>query len=127
MADIGFRLNDAKSLFFDRPVRSAVDRAKMKVLSKYGAFVRRTARSLIRTRKSATPRGRPPADRTGRLKSTILFVRDPNAESVLIGPYKLNGTGPPGLAYLEENFPFMGPANEKNLPKLPGMWKDSVS
>ena len=116
----------AKALFFDRPVRQAVDRTKLKVLSKYGAFVRRTARASIRNRKGKTPPGRPPANRTGLLKKFIYFVRDPAADSVLIGPAKLNTTDPPGLEWLEENFPFMGPAHEENLPKLPGMWKDSI-
>lgn len=117
----------AKALFFDRPVHRAVDRAKLKVLSKYGAFVRRTARSSIRNRKGDTPRGRPPANRTELLKKYIYFVRDPSADSVLIGPAKLSGTeDKPGLEWLEENFPFMGPAHEENLPKLPGMWKDSI-
>jgi hypothetical protein len=117
----------AKALFFDRPVTRAVDRAKLKVLSKYGAFVRRTARASIRNRKGDTPRGRPPANRVGTLKKYIYFVRDHSADSVLIGPAKLSGTeDKPGLEWLETNFPFMGPAHEENLPKLPGMWKDSI-
>lgn len=117
----------AKALFFDRPIKAGVDRAKLKALSKYGAFVRRTARSKIRTRKGRTPRGKPPANRVGTLKKFIYFVRDPASDSVIIGPAKLvNVEESPGLEFLEDNFPFMGPANEENLPKLPGMWKDSV-
>lgn len=119
-------IGKAKTLFFDRPVMRAVDKKKQKVLSKYGAFVRRTARASIRSRKGRTPRGRPPANRTGLLKKFIFFVRDPVADSVLIGPAKLNTTDPPGVEWLETNFPFMGPAHEQNLPKLPGMWEDSL-
>lgn len=42
-------LVETKSLFFDREaIRKAFSRAELKVLSKFGAFVRRTARQSIR-------------------------------------------------------------------------------
>ena len=41
---IGLKLNQAKSMFFDKPVRRAVDRAEKRNLSRFGAFVRTAAR-----------------------------------------------------------------------------------
>src|SRR5690606_6172596 len=49
-------------LFFDRKaVTSRVDKATRKVLSRFGAFVRRTARSSIRKRKKTSQPGSPPS------------------------------------------------------------------
>ena len=141
---IGMRLNQAKGLFFDRPaVTSAVDRAERKVLSRFGAFVRRGARSSIRKRKSISQPGSPPSSHVGLLKNTIFFVYEPNRSNVVIGPLLLNkGTDAPAL--LEHGGtvnrrrrrkrvrmtyrarPFMGPAFEREKPKLPAMWRDSV-
>ena len=54
---IGFEI---KQLFFDREaVTSRVDPATRKVLSKFGAFVRRTAKGSIRRRRKAAPPGSP--------------------------------------------------------------------
>jgi len=56
---IGFEI---KQLFFDREaVTSRVDPATRKVLSKFGAFVRRTAKGSIRRRRKAAPPGSPPS------------------------------------------------------------------
>lgn len=126
MVSLGFGLKKAKTLFFKKGDWKRIKNSEMAVLGRYGAYVRRTARQSIRKRKGKTPRGKPPADRTGLLRKTILFVKDYARDSVVIGPWKFETQSAPGLAYLEENFPFMGPANEKNLPKLAGMWKDSI-
>jgi hypothetical protein len=45
---IGIRVNAAKSMFFDRVILNAVNKAEIKTLSKMGAFVRTSARSSIR-------------------------------------------------------------------------------
>lgn len=148
MAVIGFRLNQAKALFFDRQrVTSAVDRAERRVLSRFGAFVRRSARSSIRRRKKVSEPGKPPSSHTGLLRRHILFVYLADRGSVVIGPIQLNrGTDAPEL--LEHGGtvvrrtrrgstkrrrrlryrprPFMGPAFEREKPKLPVMWRDSV-
>ena len=51
-----------KQMFFDRAkVKNAVDKGVRKVLSKFGAFVRRTARSSIRKRKRVSAPGEPPS------------------------------------------------------------------
>lgn len=46
---LNLKIADVKKMFFDRAaVSGAVDKASMKVLSKFGAFVRTAARRLIR-------------------------------------------------------------------------------
>ena len=90
---LGVQIGPAKSLFFDRPaVRNAVDRAQRRVLSRFGAYVRRGARSSIRKRKRPAPPGSPPSDHTGRLKRNIFFVYEPVKSSVVIGPARLSGS-----------------------------------
>lgn len=141
---IGMKINQVKGLFFDSPaVTTAVDRAERKVLSKFGAFVRRGARSSIRKRKAVSSAGSPPSSHVGLLKKGIFFVYEPQKATVVIGPVLLNkGTDAPEL--LEHGGrvvrrkrkkrvrmtyrprPFMGPAFEREQPKLPQMWRDSV-
>ena len=140
---IGFEIT---KLFFDKKaVRDKVDVGTRRVLSRFGAFVRRTARSSIRKRKKASEPGAPPSSHIGLLKKFIYFGYDPSANSVVIGPVRLsqNGRGeaPELLEYggtttlqrrgkrVRANYqgrPFMGPAFEKEHPKLPAMWRDSV-
>lgn len=141
---IGMKLNQTKGLFFDRPaVANAVDRATRRVLSRFGAFVRRGARSSIRKRKAISQPGSPPSSHTGLLKRNIFFIYEPQRANVVIGPILLN-TGTDAPALLEHGGsvtrrrrkrrvratyrarPFMGPAFERERPKLPAMWKDSV-
>ena len=140
---IGFEI---KQLFFDRAaVTSRVDPSTRKVLSKFGAFVRRTAKGSIRRRRKAAPPGSPPSSHTGLLKKFIFFGYDPDQRSVVIGPTRLDrrgqGEAPSLLEYGGQTTlvrrgkrervtyrarPYMGPAFEKEQPKLPAMWRDSV-
>ncbi len=133
-------------LFFDtRKVRRAVDASARRVLSKFGAFVRRTARSSIRRRKKPSSPGSPPSSHAGLLKRFIWFGYEPARRSVVIGPARLTrkgrGEAPSLLEYggttrLEHRGkrkramvrarPFMQPAFEKEQPKLPAMWRDSL-
>jgi hypothetical protein len=122
-----------------------VDAGTRKVLSKFGAFVRRTAKSSIRKRKKPAPPGQPPSSHTGLLKKFIFFGFDPSKRSVVIGPVRLseNGRGEApsllehgGSAVLKRrgkrkrvNYrprPFMQPAMTKELPNLPALWRGSV-
>jgi len=141
---IGMKINQAKGLFFDQPtVINAVDRAERKVLSRFGAFVRRGARSSIRKRKSSSQPGSPPSSHVGLLKRNIFFVYESQRSNVVIGPILLNkGTDAPAI--LEHGGsvtrrrkkkrgrmtyrprPFMGPAFDREKPKLSAMWRDSV-
>ena len=130
-----------KQLFFDSPkVLGAVDKATRKVFSRFGAFVRRTARGSIRKRKKTSAPGQPPSSHTGLLKRFIFFSFDPSRKSVVIGPMRLNqrNTDAPhileygGTATLDKKQvtvrprPYMGPAFEKEKPNLPALWRDYV-
>jgi len=141
---------DVTKLFFDRKgVHDRVDRATRRVFSKFGAYVRRTARSSIRRRKRPSRPGQPPSSHTGLLKKFIFFSYNPTpapgSGSVVIGPVRLSqnerGEAPALLEHggrttlrrhgkpVRAKFrgrPFMGPAYEQEAPKLPAMWRDSV-
>jgi hypothetical protein len=134
-----------KRLFFDRPaVLSKLDAATRRVLSKFGAFVRRTAKSSIRKRKKPSPPGSPPSSHTGLLKRLIFFGYDPGKRSVVIGPEPLRSTveAPPLLEYggtarrknrrgksvtaTYKPRAYMGPAFQKEQASLPSLWRDSI-
>ena len=146
---IGFKIDEAKGMFFDAPkVMRSLDTAARSVLSKFGAFVRTAAKSSIRKRKKTSEPGSPPSSHTGLLKKFIYFGYDPTKQSVVIGPARLNstsGTAPETLEYGGKAIiatykkgkrvnrvvtiakrPFMHPALNQELPKLPSMWRDSV-
>lgn len=146
---IGMKLNEAKSMFFDaKKVMRSVDSATRRVLSKFGAYVRTAARSSIRKRKAASEPGSPPSSHTGLLRKFIFFGYDESRRSVVIGPTRLNqttGQAPEALEYggtstvvvrrrgkrVPTNVkvstrPYMHPAMNQELPKLPAMWADSV-
>jgi len=79
-------------MFFDRAeVIRRIDKGTRRVLSRFGAFVRRTARQSIRKRKRASKPGQPPSSHTGLLKQFIFFGYDARQRSVVIGPEKLKG------------------------------------
>ena len=137
----GFGFEITKLFFDKKAVRDKVDTGTRRVLSKFGAFVRRTARSSIRKRKRISHPGEPPSSHIGLLKKFIFFGYDPGSRSVVIGPVRLsqNGRGE-APALLEHGGPakvgkqrtkykprpFMGPAFQKEQPKLPAMWRDSI-
>ena len=139
--------------FFDRQsVINATDTATRNVLSKFGAFVRRTMKSSIRKRKRTSRPGEPPSSHAGQLKDFIYFAYEPATDNVVIGPEKLNakiGNAPEALEYggtsriatyrrakgkktvtmrnvAIKARPFAHPALAKELPKLPEMWRNSV-
>ncbi len=80
-----------------------MDRAKRRMFSRAGAFVRRRAKSSIRTSKNYSAPGKPPRQRTGsRFRQSILFAFDRQRESVVIGPFKYGkSTNPPAPELLE--------------------------
>jgi hypothetical protein len=83
-----------KDFFFDKQsVKSRMSKANRKALSKAGAFMRRRARSSLRRRKKSSAPGQPPSvhtsDRVATLKN-ILFAYEPQTESLVVGPVKLN-------------------------------------
>jgi hypothetical protein len=142
------RVDQAKGLFFDsKRVEGSVDVAERKVLSRIGAFVRRTARSSIRKRKRVSAPGQPPSSHTGLLKRFIFFAYEPTHHSVVIGPARLSqkvGDAPSALEHGGRSRvvvsrgkrqkrtvtirprPFMGPALERNLDEFADEWADSI-
>lgn len=181
---MGLRVKDAQQGFFDRrAVLDAVGKSRAKVLSRGGAYIRRTARSSMRpapasrlkkirallaarnqTRNpierqrldleiqvqrrlaSAAP-GKPPRTVLGLLKKFLYFAWDSSSRSVVIGPARLNGRSADDIPSVLESggttqvtrgrgrvvrtvriapHPYMGPALIKEIPKLPGLWADSV-
>lgn len=139
---ISMSLKEFKAGFFDRQtVQQAVDKAARKNLSKFGAFVRRSAQTSIRSRKRISEPGQPPSSHTGLLKRHIYFAYDGQKKSVVIGPvaWKKRGsfTVPEVLEYggqiREANHrynyrprPFMRPAFEKEKARIKDIWKDSI-
>jgi hypothetical protein len=134
-----------RQFFFDRQaVLSKVDAATRRVLSKFGAFVRRAAKSSIRSRKKPSAPGTPPSSHTGLLKRLIFFGYDPGRRSVVIGPAPLRSTveAPPLLEYggrarrrgrggksvtaTYKARPYMGPAFQKELKGLPPLWQNTI-
>ena len=104
---------DIKKMFFDRhAVTSAVDRATRRVLSRFGAFVRRTARSSIRKRKGISRPGAPPSSHTGLLKRFIYFGYDAPRRTVVIGPVALAKSDGEAPSLLEHGGTAMARGNQ---------------
>ncbi|HUU96241.1 MAG TPA: hypothetical protein VM487_10910 [Phycisphaerae bacterium] len=96
---------DYGKMFFDsKAVISRVDKATRRVFSRFGAFVRNTARKSIRKvsgkKKLPSRPGQPPKSRKGHLKRFILFGYDAGRRSVVIGPKAL-GSRPQAPEALE--------------------------
>lgn len=91
---IGLTVRQSRQGFFDRPaVIRAVGRARAAVLSKFGAFVRRSARSSIRPggKKGIVSKpGEPPRSHEGSLRRFLNFAWDPRSQSLVVGPEKTN-------------------------------------
>ena len=145
-----FRMKSVNlDMFFDTDrVKRAADTATRKVLSKAGAFIRTAARSSIRPRRAISPPGSPPSSHTGLLRKFIFFGYEAARKTVVVGPMRLNqkiGAAPEALEHGGPSTvvsglrgkrrkrririaarPFMGPAMEKELPKFPGLWANSV-
>jgi hypothetical protein len=136
-----------KDMFFDRHVvMRAMDSAKRKVLSQAGAFIRTAAKTSIRKRKKSAPPGSPPHSHEGSLRKLILFGYDRASDSVVAGPVGFaKSTAPKALEHGGETVvhsrrkgrlvsrkvkiaarPFMAPALEKERPKLPLLWRNSI-
>ncbi|MEX1016018.1 MAG: hypothetical protein WDZ31_04660, partial [Phycisphaeraceae bacterium] len=92
-----------KRMFFDRKrVIDATDRATRRVLSRFGAFVRQTARRSIRRRKRPSRPGQPPSSHVGLLRDRIFFGYDRERQSVVIGPAPINQRSPYGTTTVPE-------------------------
>ena len=139
---------DFKRMFFDsKTVRSKTDRATRRVFSRFGSYVRQTARRSIRKRKKRAPAGQPPSSHLGLLKRFIFFGYDVVRRSVVIGPLRLTKKGRGKAPSVLETGgritifskkknrqvqgtvrarPYMGPAFKKEQSSLPSLWRDSI-
>ncbi len=91
-----FTIKAAKGNFFDRKaVMDRVGPAKVKVLSRQGALVRRIMQRSMRKRKGAAPPGQPPNAHQGDLKDKLYFAYDERSDSVVVGPVKLGKSDVP--------------------------------
>jgi hypothetical protein len=136
-----------KDMFFDRlVVMRAMDSAKRTVLSRAGAFIRTAAKTSLRKRQGTAPPGKPPYSHEGSLRKLILFGYDRATDSVVVGPVGFaKSTAPRALEHGGETVvhqrrgrrlvsrkiriaarPFMAPALEKERPKLPLLWRNSI-
>lgn len=137
-----------KEMFFDRKeVVAALGRASVKVLSRFGAFVRKTAQQSIKSRKGVSAPGSPPSSHRGTLKRGVVFGYDLAQRSVVIGARPVSGTvtsaslhaleaGGRSLIKRKKDGklepidikprPFMGPAFRHELPGFPQLWANSV-
>ena len=136
---IGWRV--AKVDWFGDRVMQAKDRAARRVLSRFGAFVRQRVRSSMKRSKAVSAPGDPPARHNDLLYDLMVFAAD--AESVVIGPVPLHkpGAAPVTLEYGGEGVathqgrpfaafyrprPYLQPAFDVELEKMPPLWRDSL-
>jgi hypothetical protein len=111
---IGFSVNSARGLFFDRPaVMAAVSAARLRVLRHAGGLLRKLARNSIRKRKKASAPGSPPSSHSGILKRFIYFAWDSSSRSLIVGPARTNqvffdGDGRPVTGTVPEVLEFGG-------------------
>jgi hypothetical protein len=82
----------ARQFFRPDPLQRAAQRAKRRVLSRAGAYVRQTARRSLKPYQSPARPGDPPRSRTGLLKRFIYFGLMPDGHTVVIGPARLGRT-----------------------------------
>lgn len=82
--------------FTDPAIERALKKSTADALSKWGAFVRRSARQSIKKRKRASLPGEPPHSHEGSLKRLLNFYFDTVTKSVVVGPeIKANANGAP--------------------------------
>lgn len=110
----GKSLAQLKEWFFDREkILKAADKATVKALSKFGAFVRRRAQTSMKRRNKASAPGQPPSAHgnakqgqgkakkskyTGAwLRELLFFSYDPLTRTVVVGPLGFKGSGVPAL------------------------------
>lgn len=137
-----------KNSFFSRKiVTDKIGEARVRVLSRIGAFMRTRARSILRKRKRVSSPGQAPSVHTSSPTASLKNVQfgyDFGSRSVVVGPILLNGKngGAPVPEVLEfsgtvtrkgktlhyEARPFMGPTLKKEIAAgtLPPHWKNSV-
>ncbi len=117
-----------------KKVLARTKQGNFKSLAHAGAAIRLTAKRSIRRRKTASPAGQPSHTRKGQLRGAILYAVEKERGLVVVGPDvtkvgKSASAHEHGGRYKRQHYPrrpFMGPALEKNLDRLPRMWAGSV-
>lgn len=132
---IGVDIKMTKFFFDKEAVVKDTERKERRALSKVGAFVRRRARTLIRSRKRNPRRGRkaslsrpgmPPISWAKPGIRDILFYYDAKAKSVVIGPLMFNGTDdvPGFLEFGGSKLITESRYTDRQMGWQPGAWKD---
>ena len=109
-------------------------KARVDVLRRMGAYIRRAAQSKVRQSRNPSQPGEPPHTRRGALKRGILFGVDRRTNSVVVGPsVRFVGTSMQahefGGGYKRERYPkrpLMGPSLRESAPHLAKMWENAV-
>lgn len=140
-----------KSFFLDRRrVMRYASRAKRREGMRAGGLIRAIARRSLRKRKRYSRPGEPPSSHHGLLKRLLYFAWDPSTESIVIGPQpiaRIMGGQVPGVlehggvlhhrrrrrggkirrytAHYEPR-PYMAPAIEKAIPRIPRYWRNAI-
>lgn len=117
-------------------LRKAVKQYNIESLGHAAAIVRKTVRRSIRRRTGTnySKPGQPPKTKTGLLRNSIVYDVDRQAEEAVIGPTAnlidglgaLHEFGGKTRRGRYEPRPFMGPAYEKILPRLPESWRRKI-
>lgn len=91
-----------KQFFFDRDeVLRRLTKAERQMMVRFGGTVRKRAKGSIRSRKGASPPGKPPHNHTGLLRNKIFFAYEPSRHAVIIGPERLDELTPDNRDALE--------------------------
>jgi hypothetical protein len=123
-----------RDYFFDRKrVQDRVDAGRRKALSMGGAWIRKRARSLLRSRKRASRPGEPPSVHDPKGLREIYFVWDDQTKTCVVGPVKFNqvtntGSGRTTVPRLMEfggtvQMQLEARANGKPWSKKVGVWR----
>ena len=129
-----------KKYFFDRErVMRAAERAQVRLLSKFGAFVRTTAqRSMRQRKKGSSEPGQPPLAHSGELRKLLFFSFDPITKTVVVGPLGFKKSDVPhlhefgGVAIRKGKpakypaRPYMKPAMLAELPKFASLFRGQI-
>ena len=137
-----------------KPLDRATEKVMKRYGSFVRQTARRSIRKPTKSKPHSSP-GEPPRSATGFLKNPklLIFNYDRRTRSVVVGPVKIFSKRTDAPRVLEEGGtaigrrrgfkgrkrtvggffrfqmkarPYIGPANVENLPKLPGLWKNSV-
>ena len=141
----------SRGAFFDSAaVMRDVAPKRRKFLSRFGAFVRTRARSLLnksggKSGKTSAP-GQPPRKQVGTLRRNIFFAYERSTDNVVIGPVELQSSASGGdapealekggiLSFVDQSGktrsakvqsrPFMQPAFDEVKQQISSIWRDS--